>query len=89
LGAVIDTGFNGYLTLPKKEVAELQLPFAGQRRATLADGKTIVLDAYLATLQWHGRNKEVLISQAAGAPLVGMALLSGSRLTIDVRGGAP
>ena len=85
--AVIDTGFNGSLTLPSQLVTALQLPFAGHRRGTLADGSVIRLDVSLATVVWHGRQKDVLISQAAGAPLIGMSLLEGSRLTMDVVNG--
>ncbi len=84
LEAVIDTGYNGYLTLPYDLVTALQLPFAGHRRGTLADGSVTRLDVYLASVVWHGQQKDVLISQAAGTPLVGMSLLAGSRLTMDV-----
>ena len=82
--AVIDTGYNGYLTVPAHLIAALHLPFAGHRRGTLADGSVVVLDVYLATVVWHGRPKDVLVSQAAGTPLVGMALLQGTRLTMTV-----
>jgi clan AA aspartic protease len=82
--AVIDTGYNGYLTLPDDLVTALQLPFAGHRRGRLADGSVTRLDVYLASVVWHGRQKDVLISQADGTPLIGMALLEGSRLTMDV-----
>ena len=46
--AVIDTGYNGYLTLPRQLVSALKLPFAGHRRGTLADGRTVLLDVFLA-----------------------------------------
>jgi clan AA aspartic protease len=82
--AVIDTGYNGYLTLPSHLVPGLRLRFAGHRRGTLADGSVTVLDVYVAVVIWHGREQEVLVSQAAGAPLVGMSLLQGSRMTMDV-----
>lgn len=82
--AVIDTGYNGYLTLPGTLVNSLQLQFAGHRRAMLADGSIIRLDTFLAEIFWHGRQQSVLISQAEGSPLVGMALLEGSRVTMDV-----
>jgi clan AA aspartic protease len=82
--AVVDTGFNGYLTLPSHLVSALQLPFAGHRRGTLADGSVARLDVYLASVVWHGRPKEVLISQTPGTPLIGMSLLEGSRLAMDV-----
>jgi clan AA aspartic protease len=85
--AVIDTGYNGHLTLPDHLVASLQLPFAGHRRGTLADGSVVLLDVFMATVIWHGQSKDILVSQAKGAPLVGMALLNGSRLTIDALDG--
>ena len=82
--AVIDTGYNGYLTLPGHLITALQLPFAGYRRAALADGSILVLDAHLATVLWHGRQQQVVVARADGAPLVGMSLLRGSRMTMDV-----
>ncbi len=47
---VIDTGFNGFLTLPSARVQALELPLAGNRRVTLGDGSTVMLDLYLATV---------------------------------------
>lgn len=85
---MIDTGFNGYLTLPSATVAALKLTFAGNRRGTLADGSVTILDVYLATVVWHGRKREVLISQTVGMPLVGMSLLEGSKLSMYVVDGA-
>jgi clan AA aspartic protease len=82
--AVIDTGFNGFLTLPSHVVHALQLPFVGNRRATLGDGRIVVLDLYLATVLWHAQEREVLVLQADGGPLVGMALLYGSRVVLHV-----
>ena len=86
--AVIDTGYNGDLTLPSRLIEALQLPFGGHRRGALANGSHLLLDVYLATVISHGKPKEALISQAECAPLVGMSLLRGSRLTMDaVEGG--
>jgi len=50
----------------------------------LADGSVTRLDVYVARVIWHGQQKDILISQAAGTPMVGMSLLEGSRLTMDV-----
>ncbi len=82
--AVIDTGYNGYITLPSHLITALQLPFVGHRRGTLADGSVVLLDVFLATVVWHGRREEVVVSQTDGAPLLGMSLLRGSRMTMDV-----
>jgi clan AA aspartic protease len=82
--AVIDTGYNGFLTLPGTLVSLLQLSFRGHRQGTLADGSVVLLDVYQGTVVWHGQRKDVLISEAAGAPLVGMSLLRGNRLTAEI-----
>lgn len=84
VAAVVDTGYNGSLTLPSGLISALQLPFVGHRRSRLADGNVVVLEVYEAVVVWHGRPREVLILQAEGSPLLGMSLLEGSRLTIDV-----
>lgn len=81
---VIDTGYNGYLTLPGHLISALKLPFAGHRRATLADGTVTVLDIHMATVVWYGRHREVLVSQTAGSPLIGMSMLRGSQLSMHV-----
>ncbi len=86
---VIDTGFNGFLTLPRDLVDALHLPFAGNRRATLGDGSVVELDMYLAVVVWNGQERDVLALQADGGPLVGMALLYGSRVLLDTVDGGP
>ncbi len=86
---VIDTGFNGFLTLPGSAVHALGLPLVGNRRATLADGSVAILDAHMATVLWGGQTREVLVLKADGAPLIGMALLNGHRIIVDVVPGGP
>ena len=54
---LIDTGFNGYLTLPARLVPDLNLTFTGHRRGTLADGSVTRLNVYLARIDWHGIRK--------------------------------
>ncbi len=82
--AVIDTGFNGYLTLPSELVSRLKLQLAGNRRATLGDGNVVVLDVYLGKVLWHEQKREALILQVDGVSLIGMSLLYGNRVTLDV-----
>jgi len=81
---VIDTGFNGFLTLPRAIVQTLQLPLAGNRRVTLGDGSTVVLDLYLATVLWDTQPREVLVLAAEGSPLMGMTMLYGHRIILHV-----
>jgi clan AA aspartic protease len=73
--AVIDTGFNDYLTLPPALVAELNLPFTAPGRATLADGSTISLNCHRVTVVWGDVLREVIALATDGGPLVGMSML--------------
>lgn len=82
--SVVDTGFNGFLTLPNDVVRALSLPLVGHRRVTLGDGSTVILELYIATVLWHERARDVVVLQAEGGPLVGMGLLYGSRVVLHV-----
>lgn len=87
--AVIDTGFTGQLALPPEAVGRLGLPGRGRRRAILADGRTVEVNVFLARIVWHGRERAVQVLATEGGPLVGMALLRGSRLTVDAAPDGP
>jgi len=54
IDAVIDTGFNGFLTLSPALVRQLSLTHLGQSRALLANGQEELLDLYEVTLLWDG-----------------------------------
>jgi len=84
ISAVIDTGFNGSLTLSNDLVQSLQLPFVGHRRGRLADGSVVLMEVYQATVLWHGQPQDIVVSKAQGTSLLGMSLLIGSRLVLDV-----
>ena len=85
--AIIDTGFTGHLTLPVGVVRSLALPRRGFLEVELADGSTTALRVYDARVLWSSRERPVPVYEAEGGALVGMALLRGSRLTIDVEPG--
>ena len=85
--AVIDTGFNGFLTLPPALVAELALPLEGIGRATLGDGSEATFPFYDVAVLWDGRMRYGLADAAATTPLVGMMLLRGCALHIEVEPG--
>jgi hypothetical protein len=59
-------------------VQTLQLPLASNRRVILGDGSMVVLDLDLATVLWDMQPREVLVLEAEGGPLMGMAMLYGS-----------
>ena len=87
LEAVVDTGFNGYLSVPSSLVAELGLVFSTTNSATLADGSEVSFDTYEATVQWEGQPRSIEVDEADTTPLVGMLMLDGHELTIQVRDG--
>jgi clan AA aspartic protease len=81
--AVIDTGFDGALSLPPAAIAALGLPWRRRGRALLADGTTSLFDIYEATVLWDGAPRRVAVDAADIAPLVGMRLLDGYELTVQ------
>ena len=85
--AVIDTGFTGHLTLLAEVVRSLALSGRGFVEVELADGSTAALEVYDARVLWRGRERLVPVYEAEGGPLVGMSLLRGSRLTVEVEPG--
>ncbi len=82
--ALIDTGFNGFLTLPPGLVAALSLPRLGRGRAVLANGSEELFDIYEATVIWDGQPRAVELDAANTVALVGMSLLYGYDLRIHV-----
>ena len=68
IDAVVDTGFNGFLTLPATLVVELGLPYAGTGRATLADGSEISYDVYGVTVLWDGQPRYIEAATADATP---------------------
>lgn len=84
IDAVIDTGFNGYLTLPPTLVADLGLPVVGEAEAVLADGSESVFDVYGVTVIWDDQPRFVESGAVGFDPLVGMALLERSNLNVEV-----
>lgn len=86
---IIDTGFDGFLTLPPSLIDALALPWRRRGRAVLADGSESLFDVYEATVMWDGNLRRVAVDSVEVAPLIGMALLDGYEMTIQaVRGGS-
>jgi clan AA aspartic protease len=87
--AIVDTGFNGFLTLPLELIAQLRFPYEGIAEVILGDGDTVRLDSFAATVLWDGEVRTSLALAADGSPLVGMDLLLGSRVCLDVTNDGP
>ena len=85
--AVLDTGFNGYLTLNRDLIESLGLDYDGRIRMVLADGGEITAHTYEAFVNWFGQTRSVVILAFEGVPLLGMSLLAGCKITMRVRAG--
>jgi clan AA aspartic protease len=85
--AIIDTGFNGSLTLPSSVIATLGLPWRTRGNAILANGSEDQFDIYAATVTWDGTPRNILVEAADTDPLVGTALLSGYDVYIQMVAG--
>ena len=82
--AVIDTGFTGALTLPSSLITTLGLAFRCRQQILLGDGSLALADVYVGTVIWEGRPRIAEIDSADTDPLLGMSLLYGSELRVQV-----
>lgn len=85
IDALVDTGFNGWLTLPPRLVASLGLNGLRAGRVTLADGSEVTLDIYEAAINWNGSDVTIPIDESDSFPLIGMRLMDGLDLRIRVQ----
>ncbi len=86
--AVVDTGFTGRLTLPDATIADLGLVLVMFVPAYTADGRRHEVGLYDAEIEWGGDWLPVRVTAAGGTEvLLGVGLLYGHRLQIDVVSG--
>jgi len=82
--ALIDTGFTGFLSLPLSIITTLGLPWHFRDLGTLGDGSEVVFDMYKASVIWDGQIKIIDVAASEADPLVGMSLLYGFKINIEV-----
>lgn len=82
--AIIDTGFNGWLSLPPDLIAKLNLMWKRRGRAILGDGSECIFNVYEAVIIWDGSYLTIPIDEADSEPLVGMSLMEGYQLMVQV-----
>ena len=85
--AIIDAGFSGFLTLPPALIMLLRLTWLAREPSILADGTVGLFDLYRATVIWDGRARTVEVNAAGAEPLLGMAMLQGYDVCMQVRAG--
>ena len=85
--AVVDTGYTAFLALPPDVITWLGLPWRSRGRGILADGSECLFDIYSGKVVWDGKVRNILIDEAETDPLVGMALLTGCELKMQIQPG--
>jgi clan AA aspartic protease len=78
IDAVIDTGYTGFLSLPREIIVTLNLPWTGIDRGTLGDGSEVPFEVYTASVIWDGQFRNIPVNEAETDPLVGMSLYMAS-----------
>jgi clan AA aspartic protease len=88
VNTVIDTGFDGFLSLPSEMIVRLELPWRTSNIATLGDGSKTLFDFYAGIVIWDGQYRMIDIAESETEPLLGLAMLREYRLQVDnVEGG--
>ena len=85
--AIVDTGFTEHLTLPPDLIRALGLAAVARDRGTLADGRTADVEVYECVVLWDGRERRTSVLCLDSSPLLGMSLLLGQHLSVDVLDG--
>ena len=85
--ALVDTGFTGELKIPREKALELGLETTHTQPVTLADEKTVTMEASLALVSMEGVTNVVNVLVSQGASIIGVGLLRkfGYALNMDVR----
>jgi clan AA aspartic protease len=85
---VLDTGFDGDLTLPSRLVRLLQTAPLFTSLLSLADGSIGDFPVHELVLEWNGTDRPVEVLVLEGSPLLGTLLLDGCQVHLDmVEGG--
>lgn len=82
--AVVDTGFNGHISLLPHQIRELGLGPPQSVAMAVANDAIISVNAYPGIVLWQGERRPVEVIEAEGTPTVGLALLWGSLLTVEI-----
>ena len=84
LETVLDTGFVGDLSLPSTVIRRLDLVRAGSLNFILANGEPARLRTYHTRVYWHDRLLDIEVTETGDVPLIGIRMLRGSRVTMDM-----
>jgi predicted aspartyl protease len=71
--------------LPQSMITELTWQCIGNQKGVLGDGSVKRFDVYLGTIIWDGEIQEISVNASESEALIGMSLLDGYKIEIEVR----
>ena len=83
ISALVDTGFNSFLSLPPRMVEYLGLLPLGTDDVVLANAETDTAFMFVGQAGWRHEMRGIPIHQIGDEPSVGTALLRSLNLSID------
>ncbi len=83
VNAVVDTGYNGSLSVTPDIAQRLELPFRETRSYELGSGEIVEFQVHDITVVWDGELREAAALVTDGGVLVGMSMMTGYTLFID------
>lgn len=86
IDCVLDTGFNGFLLLPRKFVEDNSLDFVGRESVIMVEQNAIEIDVASGSVNWLGKELlvRILVSETDES-LIGTQMLIDSLVEIDYK----
>ena len=81
---ILDSGFEGDLTLPPDLLPGLDMSYAGELPFALADLTLRTRPVYQILLEWQGEERIAAIVAMEGNPLLGVGLLRGNLVQMEM-----
>ncbi len=82
--ALLDTGFDSVMSVDRRDAGELGLRYIGDKVEILADGSEHSSQVFAGRVLFAGEWRDVPITASGVGASVGMQLIYGARLTLDV-----
>ena len=86
---IVDTGYNGEVILPEREVQKMGLEFLGTIDSELANGQIVEIDLFRGRINWFNKIQEVAIGASQSDDiLLGTLLLANCNLNVNFKQGS-
>ena len=84
---ILDTGFDGELSLPANILTQMQATFIKDETIMLADGSLSRRPVYRIEIEWDGQSRLTQVILLDNAPLMGIQLMDGKFLQAEMTDG--